>query len=91
MLEEAREYLVALPGAAASILEISHRSPVFKAVIEEAESNLRQLLEIPARHRVLFAHGGASLKLSSDDSLSPRGPSCVPRSFRADRGWRLLD
>ena len=45
MLEEAREYLVALPGAAASILEISHRSPVFEAVIEEAESNLRQLLE----------------------------------------------
>jgi phosphoserine aminotransferase len=64
VIEEAREHLLALPGAGASILEISHRSAAFAAVIEEAEANLRHLLAIPASHRVLFLQGGASLQFS---------------------------
>jgi phosphoserine aminotransferase len=64
VVEEAREHLLALPGAGASILEISHRSRAFEAVIEEAEANLRDLLDIPQTHRVLFLQGGASLQFS---------------------------
>jgi phosphoserine aminotransferase len=64
VLEQAREELLALPGARASILEISHRSTAFDAVIEEAEANLRALLRIPPTHRVLFLQGGASLQFS---------------------------
>jgi phosphoserine aminotransferase len=64
VLQEVREHLLALPGAGASILEISHRSPAFEAVIEEAEANLRELLAIPDSHRVLFLQGGASLQFS---------------------------
>lgn len=47
-----------------SILEISHRTPPFEAVIDEAERNLRSLLEIPTGHRVLFLQGGASLQFA---------------------------
>jgi phosphoserine aminotransferase len=64
VLEQAREHLLALPGAGASILEVSHRSPAFEAVIEEAEANLRELLEIPSSHSVLFLQSGASLQFS---------------------------
>ncbi|HEX5950901.1 MAG TPA: 3-phosphoserine/phosphohydroxythreonine transaminase [Actinomycetota bacterium] len=64
VLERAREDLLALPGAGASVLEISHRSPAFGAVIQEAEANLRELLGVPATHRVLFLQGGASLQFS---------------------------
>jgi phosphoserine aminotransferase len=64
VLERARDELLSLPGAGASILEISHRSKALEAVIDEAESNLRDLLRIPASHRVLFLQGGASLQFS---------------------------
>ena len=60
----ARDELLELPGAGASIPEISHRSPAFEAVIEEAEANLRGLLAVPENHRVLFLHGGASPQFS---------------------------
>ena len=64
VLEQARDELLELPGAGASILEISHRSPAFEAVIDEAEANLRDLLDVPPTHRVLFLQGGASLQFS---------------------------
>ncbi len=64
VLERAREELLALPGAGASVLEISHRSSAFDAVIHEAETNLRELLAVPDTYRVLFLQGGASLQFS---------------------------
>jgi phosphoserine aminotransferase len=64
VLERARDDLLALPGAGASVLEISHRSAAFDAVIREAEANLRELLGVPATHRLLFLQGGASLQFS---------------------------
>jgi phosphoserine aminotransferase len=64
VLERMREDLPALPGVGASVLEISHRSPAFAAVIEEAEGNLRELLHVPDTHRVLFLQGGASLQFA---------------------------
>ncbi len=64
VLERAREELLVLPGAGASVLEISHRGSAFAAVIEEAEANLRALLDVPDTHRVLFLQGGASLQFA---------------------------
>ncbi len=64
VLEQARDELVSLPGAGASILEISHRSKAFGAIAEEAEDNLRSLLAVPPTHRVLFLQGGASLQFA---------------------------
>lgn len=64
VLERVREELLAYPGAGASILELSHRSPAFETVIGEAEASLRELLRIPETHRVLFLQGGASLQFA---------------------------
>ncbi len=47
-----------------SILEISHRSKEFTAVIEQAEALFKELLDIPAGYRVLFLGGGASLQFA---------------------------
>jgi phosphoserine aminotransferase len=74
VVEEAREHLLALPGAGASILEISHRSAAFEAIAGEAESNLRELLEVGDRHRVLFLQGGASLQFAMVP-MNLRGPA----------------
>lgn len=49
-------------GTGLSILEISHRSKEFSAVIEEANSLVKELLEIPQGYEVLFLGGGASMQ-----------------------------
>lgn len=64
VLERARDELLSLPGAGASILEISHRSKTLERVIDDAQANLRDLLEIPSSHLVLFLQGGASLQFT---------------------------
>jgi phosphoserine aminotransferase len=63
-LEEARRDLLALPGVGSSILEISHRSKTFTAIIEQAEQNLRDLLAIPESYHVLFLQGGAQMQFA---------------------------
>lgn len=64
VLEEAREHLLELPGVGMSILEISHRSKAFDAIIETAEADIRRLAGIPDGYHVLFLQGGASLQFS---------------------------
>ena len=64
VLEQAQRDLVSLPGLGISPLEISHRSPWFGQVLEEAEANLRTLLTVPDSHRIVFCQGGASLQFS---------------------------
>jgi phosphoserine aminotransferase len=64
VLKQAQEEFLELPGAGASILEISHRSAAFEEIIEGAESNLRKLLSIPENYKVLFLQGGANLQFS---------------------------
>lgn len=49
-------------GTGLSILEISHRSKEFTAVIEEAQALFKELLDIPEGYQVLFLGGGASLQ-----------------------------
>ena len=63
-LEEAQRDLVALPGVGMSILEISHRSKTFEAIIQECETNIRELAGIPENYRILFLQGGATLQFS---------------------------
>jgi phosphoserine aminotransferase len=64
VLEEAQRDLVALPGVGMSILEISHRSKTFEAILARTEQDLRALGNVPASHKVLFLQGGASLQFS---------------------------
>lgn len=64
VLEEAQRDLLALPGVGMSVLEISHRSKTFDAIIQGAEADIRTLASVPDNYRVLFLQGGASLQFS---------------------------
>lgn len=59
VLEEARGALLELPGAGASILEISHRSERFLEILRETKDNLRALLGLGDDYAVLLLQGGA--------------------------------
>jgi len=64
VLEEIQRDMLCLPGCGASILEISHRSKQFIAILEETEHRLRTLLNIPHDYKVLFLQGGSRLQFS---------------------------
>lgn len=64
VLEEAQRNLVSLPGVGMSVLEISHRSKAFEAIIQAAEADIRKLAGITDDYHVLFLQGGASLQFS---------------------------
>lgn len=64
VLEIAQAELLDFKGTGMSVMEISHRSKEFEAVIQTAEADLRELLSIPANYKVLFLQGGASLQFA---------------------------
>jgi phosphoserine aminotransferase len=64
VLEQVAREMVELPGAGASIMEISHRSKKFDEVIAHAEAGLRGLLGLSDDFHVLFLQGGASLQFA---------------------------
>ena len=64
VMEEAREALTDFAGLGAGVVEISHRSKEFLALVEESFALLRELLAIPAHYRILLAHGGGQLQMS---------------------------
>ena len=86
VLEEIQRDLLALPGAGSSVLEISHRSPAFDAILAEAEANLRELLAVPDDYRVLFLQGGASLQFSMLPINLLRGQD-LPASYILSGSW----
>lgn len=65
VLREARDELLDYAGTGMSVLEMSHRSPAYQAIIDGAEATLRRLLAIPANYRVLFLQGGATLQFAA--------------------------
>lgn len=61
-----------------SILEISHRSPEFEAVVEEATKLVKELLNVPSGYSVLFLQGGASLQFAMVPmNLLPEGKTAA--------------
>lgn len=64
VLEEAQRDLLSLPGVGMSVMEISHRSKTFDAIVGGADSGLRELVGIPENYHLLFLQGGASLQFS---------------------------
>jgi phosphoserine aminotransferase len=64
VLEQVQRELTSLPGVGVSILELSHRSEPFLAILAEAEANLRKLLGLGDEFAVLFLQGGSRLQFS---------------------------
>lgn len=60
VMEQAAEAVRDLDGIGLSILEISHRSKAFVAILAEARSLVAEILDLPKGYEVLFLTGGAS-------------------------------
>ena len=60
VLREAAEEMLDYKGCGMSVMEMSHRSKMFETIIQEAEADLRELMNIPDNYKVLFLQGGAS-------------------------------
>src|SRR5690606_42102717 len=60
VFEEASRAVLDFLGNGLSILEIGHRTPQFEAVMEEARSLVRELMQLNDDREVLFLHGGAT-------------------------------
>ena len=76
VLKQAQAELLDFNGTGMSVMEISHRSKDFEAVIQTAESDLRELLGIPSNYKVMFLQGGASLQFAmAPMNLRPTGSS----------------
>ncbi|MBR5309432.1 MAG: 3-phosphoserine/phosphohydroxythreonine transaminase [Clostridia bacterium] len=65
VLEKAAAEMTNYNGSGMSVMEMSHRTPVYEAIIQEAEANLRKLMNIPDNYKVLFLQGGASTQFAS--------------------------
>ena len=65
VLEEAAADMLNYKGCGMSVMEMSHRSPVYEEIIVEAERSLRKLMAIPDNYKVLFLQGGASTQFAA--------------------------
>ena len=73
VLEEIRDSFLDFQGTGMSIVEMSHRSKQFEAVLADAVARTRRLLKLDARHHVVFLQGGATLQFAM-----------IPMNFLAD-------
>lgn len=65
VMAQAQAELIDWNGQGTSVMEISHRSKAFIKVAEEAEQDLRDLLNIPSNYKVLFCQGGARAQFAA--------------------------
>ncbi len=64
VLEKAAAEMLDYNGTGESVMEMSHRSKEYQAIIDEAEALLREIMNIPSNYKVLFLQGGASTQFA---------------------------
>lgn len=64
VLEQAQKEMLDCNGSGQSVMEMSHRSKEYQAIIDEAEALLREIMQIPDNYKVLFLQGGASTQFA---------------------------
>lgn len=77
VLREAQAGMLDYKGTGMSVMEMSHRSKAFAEIIETAESDIRDLMQIPDNYHVLFLQGGATQQFAAI-------PMNLMRSGKAD-------
>ena len=82
VLQAAADEMLDYNGTGMSVMEMSHRSKEYQEIIETAEQDLRDLMNIPDNYKVLFLQGGARKK----ERLARRGSG----SKRDQSEWREL-
>lgn len=64
VLEEIQAEMMNYSGSGMCVMEMSHRSKVFQEIRDEAESDLRKLMNIPDNYKVLFVQGGGTVQFA---------------------------
>ncbi len=64
VLEKAQAQMMDYEGSGQSVMEMSHRSKVYDAIIKDCEALLREVMNIPDNYKVLFLQGGASTQFA---------------------------
>lgn len=65
VLEKAASEMICYGDSGMSVMEMSHRSSAYEAIITEAQALLRSLMNIPENYKVLFLQGGASTQFAA--------------------------
>eukprot|EP00842_Homolaphlyctis_polyrhiza_P000677 jgi/Hompol1/160/HPOL_002137-RA len=65
VMQKVQTELLNFAGTGTSVLEWSHRSPEFMAVVRKAVADMRSLLSIPSNYKVLFMQGGGTMQFSA--------------------------
>ncbi|MBR0280041.1 MAG: 3-phosphoserine/phosphohydroxythreonine transaminase [Oscillibacter sp.] len=81
VLEEIAAEVMNYHGSGMSVMEMSHRSAVFQRIRDDAENDLRKLMNIPDNYRVLFIQGGGTLQFAMVPiNLMRNGAACYIES-----------
>ena len=64
VLKEAAEEMLDYRGTGMSVMEMSHRSKMYQQIIDEAEADFRELLNIPENYKVMWMQGGGNLQFA---------------------------
>ncbi len=65
VLTKAAEEMLCYQSSGMSVMEMSHRTPVYEEIIQNAEKLLRKVMDIPDNYKVLFLQGGASTQFAA--------------------------
>ena len=77
VLEDIQQELLNYRGSGMCVMEMSHRSAVFQQIIDEAEADLRRLMNIPDNYKVLFIQGGGTVQFAMVPmNLMKNGKAC---------------
>ena len=77
VLEEIAAEMMNCRGSGMCVMEMSHRSPAFQKIRDEAEADLRKLMGIPENYKVLFVQGGGTLQFAMVPmNLMKNGKAC---------------
>ncbi len=63
-LQRASTEMLNFGGSGMSVMEMSHRSSIYQSIFDSAKSKLRETMNIPDTHEILFLQGGASLQFA---------------------------
>lgn len=64
VLERAQSEMIDYRGSGMSVMEMSHRTPIYESILFGARDGLRRLMRVPDSYEILFLQGGASLQFA---------------------------
>ena len=64
VMQQIQEEFLDFQGMGVSLIEISHRSKEFEAVINNCDESIRDLANLPENYKILYTHGGAQMQFS---------------------------